>query len=85
MDEDFTGTITDIDFESGLTTLTFGSDTDVVEVVRIDFEQGILTTSQPLDFDGLSIDEQKYGNVFYDDGLLVFSNDYINFKLCFRF
>ena len=84
--EVFTGTITDIDFQTGLTTLTFGSDTDVVEVVRIDFEQGILTTSQPLDFDGLSIDEQKYGNVFYDDGLLVFTNvpAFSNYSLDFR-
>lgn len=84
--EVFNGTITDLDLNTGLSTLTFGSDTDVVEIVRIDFQQGIIKTSQPLDFDGLSIDEQKYGNVFYDDGLLVFSNvpQFSNYVLDFR-
>lgn len=84
--EVFSGTITDLDLNSGLATLTFGSDTDVVEIVRIDFQQGIIKTSQPLDFDGLSIDEQKYGNIFYDDGLLVFGNipEFSNYVLDFR-
>lgn len=84
--EVFSGTITDLDLNSGLATLTFGSDTDIVELIRIDFQQGIIKTSQPLDFDGLSIDEQKYGNVFYDDGLLVFGNvpQFSNYVLDFR-
>lgn len=72
--EIFTGTVNSFDVQSGVASLTFGTDTDLVDIVKIDFETSILQTAIPLDFDGLDIDEQKYGNVFYDDGLLVFTN-----------
>lgn len=84
--EQFTGTISSFDAQSGLATLTFGTDTDVVEIVKIDAQNNILQTAIPLDFDGLDIDEQKYGNVFYDDGLLVFTNttQFSNYVLDFK-
>jgi len=72
--EDFTGTVTNIDFETGLATLTFGTDTDVVTITQLDFNTGVLLTAEPLDFDGLDIDEARYGNVFYSDGLIVLSD-----------
>jgi len=84
--DSFTGTMNSFDVQTGIASLTFGSDTDSVEVVKLDFQSGILQTAEPLDFDGLDIDEQKYGNVFYDDGLLVFTNvtQFSNYTLDFK-
>ena len=84
--QQFLGTMTSFDIQSGGAVLTFGSDTDTVEIVKLDFENSILQTAIPLNFDGLDIDEAKYGNVFYDDGLLVFTgiNEFSNYILDFR-
>ena len=73
-DEEFSGTITSMDLETGVSIMTFGSDTDSVSIVIIDIQSGTLRTSEPLDFDGLDIDQIIYGNIFYSDGLLVFTN-----------
>lgn len=70
----FTGTLSDLDLNTGIGTMTFGSDTDSVEVVKIDFENGTLQTAIPLDFDGLTIDVFRYGNIFYSSGLVVLAN-----------
>ena len=72
--EEFSGTITSMDLETGVSIMTFGSDTDSVSIVKIDIQSGTLRTSEPLDFDGLDIDQIIYGNIFYSDGLLVFTN-----------
>ena len=83
----FEGTITSLDLETGITVLTFGSDTDTLTVIRIDLENGTVTFPTPLDFDGLQIDVQKYGNVFYTDGLIVLSNNvsqFSNYDLDYR-
>lgn len=69
----FTGTIISMDFQTGISVLTFGSDTDTVTVVRLDFNTNTLETTTPLDFEGLEIDQTQYGNIFYSDGLLVFT------------
>jgi len=84
--EIFTGTMTNYDLETQIATLTFGGDTDAVQITKLDFQTAILQTAIPLDFEGLDIDEQKYGNVFYDDGLLVFTNanEFSNYVLDFR-
>lgn len=85
--EVFSGTMTSFDLQTGISVLTFGSDTDTLEIIKLDFQNSILQTAIPLNFDGLSIDEQKYGNVFYDDGLLVFGNNvtpFSNYVLDFR-
>jgi hypothetical protein len=84
--EVFTGTITSFDVLSGIAVLTFGSDTDSVLVVKVDLENSFIQTADPLDFDGLDIDELQYGNVFYDEGLVVtvdtpvFSSYNLNFR-----
>ena len=84
--EEFSGTITSFDAETGLSTLTFGSDTDIVTIVVIDLISGILQTAEPLDFDGLDIDEVRYGNIFYSDGLIVLTNasSFTNYTLDFK-
>ena len=70
----FVGTITSIDLDSGIAILTFGSDTDSVIVTQINLESGQITFPVELDFDGIQIDIQKYGNIFYADGLVIFNN-----------
>jgi hypothetical protein len=69
----FIGTIISMDFQTGVSVLTFGSDTDTVTVVRLDFQNNTLETASPLEFEGLDIDQTQYGNIFYSDGLLVFT------------
>lgn len=85
-EEVFIGTMLDCDLETGISTLIFNGDTDTVQIMKLDFENSILQTAVPLNFDGLDIDEQRYGNVFYDDGLLVFTNanQFSNYVLDFR-
>ena len=40
----------------------------------------------PLDFEGLSIDEARYGNIFYSDGLIVIqeSAELVSYSLEYR-
>ena len=40
--EDFTGTISSYDLGTGLSTLTFGSDTDIVNITLLDLSSGVL-------------------------------------------
>jgi len=63
--------VNETDFEDGEITLLYNSDTDTYNLVQIDLELGIITFAQTLDFNGLSIGNIKYGNVFYSDGILV--------------
>ena len=79
--ETFTGTLTSMDLETGVSIMTFGTDTDTVEVVIIDLDSGTLRVSEKLDFDGLNIDQIIYGNIFYEDGLFVFTKTPNIFKL----
>ena len=85
--EDFTFTISSFDFETGLSTLTFGSDTDIVNITLLDLSSGVLKfVAAPLDFEGLSIDEARYGNIFYSDGLIVIqeSSELVSYSLEYR-
>lgn len=84
--QQFSGTITSIDFQTGITVLTFGSDTDSIFVSRIDFENTTIQFAEPLDFDGLDIDELQYGNIFYDEGLFIFHSltQFSNYTLKYR-
>jgi hypothetical protein len=84
--ESFTGTITSLDLQSGISTMTFGNDTDNVEIVLLDLQNGILRTSSPLDFDGLEIDTPRFGNIFYSDGLIVLadSTNIVSYSLDYR-
>ena len=51
--------------------LTLGSRQDQISVGILDLTNSSITTALPMDFDGLEIDEARYGNVFYSDGTLV--------------
>jgi hypothetical protein len=82
--EIFIGTISQIDYNSGLTTLTFGNDTDIVTIVQIDFQTGQIQFANALDFDGLEIDEILYGNVFYEEGLVVMRTPIENYNLRYK-
>lgn len=72
--DEFEGTIISLDFDSGTMVATFGTDTDSFSVLVLDFETGIVTTSLPLDFDNVPIDRGIFGNIFYSDGLVVFTD-----------
>ena len=69
-----------IDLETGLAKMTFGIDTDSLYIVRIDLEAGTLQTEVDLDFFGQDIDEIRFGNIFYSEGLVVLNDRiaYIN-------
>jgi hypothetical protein len=85
--EVYVGTIhpsSPFDFQSGQMTVTFGTDTDVVNIVQFDFEAGLMKVSEPLDFDGLSIDASQFGNIFYEDGLLVINELITSYSLDYR-
>ena len=82
--EVFVGTISQIDYNTGLTTLTFGNDTDIVTVVQIDFQTGQIQFSQALDFDGLEIDEVLYGNVFYEEGIVIMRTAIQDYSLRYK-
>jgi len=73
--ETFTGTIISFDVQSGNMTATFGSSTDTFQVVSIDLNTRLLTVSEVLNYPGLEIDELRFGNIFYDDGLIVFTSE----------
>jgi hypothetical protein len=67
----FSGSVLGMDFDTGVSTMTFNGDTDQISVGILDLTNSSITTALPMDFDGLEIDEARYGNVFYSDGTLV--------------
>ena len=85
-DGDFTGSLWStpgepaFDMESGLAKMTFNNDTDSFYIVRIDLEAGTLTTELQLDFGDLDIDEIRFGNIFYSDGLIVLNDTLSTFN-----
>ena len=73
--EEFNGTISSFDSNSGNMTLVFSGISDTFQVISLDLNTGQMRTSQPLEYEGLGIDVQRFGNVFYDDGLIVFTEE----------
>ena len=76
-----------IDLETGLAKMTFNGDTDSFYIMRIDLEAGTIQTVLELDFEGLDIDQLKFGNIMYSEGQIIFNdiitpfNDYsMDFK-----
>ena len=65
-----------IDFSTGVSTITFSGDTETFTIVKLDLVNGTLETSVSLSslYEGLGIDENLVGNIFYSDGLIVFNN-----------
>ena len=78
--ETFTGTlfmapgVSAMDIESGLVKMTFGTDTDTIYVMNIDFEEGTIQFEVALDFDGQDIDQLRFGNVIYSEGLVIIND-----------
>ncbi len=78
--EEFIGTlfttpgVPAIDLESGLVKMTFGSDTDTIYVMNIDLEEGSIQFELALDFDGQDIDQLRFGNVIYSEGLIILND-----------
>jgi len=63
-----------IDMETGLVKMTFGSDTDTIYVMNIDFEEGTIQFELALEFDGQDIDQLRFGNVIYSEGLVILND-----------
>ena len=78
--EIFTGTlfmasgISAIDLESGLVKMTFGSDTDTIYLMNIDLQEGSIQFELALDFDGQDIDQLRFGNIIYSEGLVILND-----------
>lgn len=79
-DGEFIGTLwtsagqTAIDLETGLSKMTFGGDTDTIYIVRIDIENGRLQTESAFNFSGVDLDQLRFGNIMYSEGLVVFND-----------
>ena len=78
--EIFTGTlfsspgVSAMDMESGLVKMTFGGDTDTIYIMNIDFEEGTIQFEVALEFDGQDIDQLRFGNVIYSEGLVILND-----------
>jgi hypothetical protein len=78
--ETFTGTLFSLndaaalDLESGLVKMTFGNDTDTIYLMSIDLEEGSIQFELALDFDGQDIDQIRFGNVIYSEGLVILND-----------
>jgi len=78
--ETFTGTLfslndaASIDLESGLVKMTFGSDTDTIYLMSIDLQEGSIQFELALDFEGQDIDQLRFGNVIYSEGLIILND-----------
>jgi len=78
--EEFTGTLFSspgseaIDLETGFVKMTFNGDTDIVYLVSIDLQEGSIEFELGLDFDGLDIDQLRFGNIIYSEGLVIFND-----------
>jgi len=72
----FTGTISSFNAETGIASVTLGGVTPPgFTIIKLDIENETIETAVRLDtiFTGLEIDEKLQGNIFYADGLLIFS------------
>ena len=80
-------TITSIDFQTGNAILTFNGDTDSTYLTSIDINNESVTFTAELNFGGIEIPQEDYGNVFYSDGVIVLrkaDTDITNYNLEYR-
>ena len=79
-------TISSIDYETGTTILTFNGDTDGMALASIDFEAGTVSFTTILNFNGLVVESQSYGNIFHSDGIIVLTNvpEFTEYNLEYR-
>lgn len=83
----YTFTITSFDFNTGAAILTYQSNTDTEYIVTFDFQNSQVTFTAELEIGGAVIAQNDYGNLFYSDGLIVFtglSSDLTNYNIEYR-
>ena len=83
----YTFTITSFDFETGAAILTYGSDTDTEYLTSFDLESSTAVFVAELEIGGVTISQNDYGNIFYSDGMVVFtglSSDINNYTIEYR-
>lgn len=68
-------TVGDTDLMNGQSILTLNGDTDTCYIVSMDFESNLIRFEKELDFEGVGLQALAYGNVFYSDGVIVFTAD----------
>ena len=85
-EEEFDVNISSIDYETGITILTFNGDTDDMVLAGIDYETGTISFTSVLNFSGVLLGNQSYGNVFYSDGIISLTNvsDFDEYNLEYR-
>lgn len=67
-----------MDLNDGASTLIYNGDTDEYFIISIDFENNLINFTAELNFENSDIKLKTRGNVFYNDGLIVITDD-INF------
>jgi len=79
-------TILSMDLETGSTILTFNGDTDEMFLTNINFENNLISFTAILNFNGIIVSNQTYGNIFYSDGRFVVSNvsEFTDYDLQYR-
>jgi hypothetical protein len=64
-----------MDLNDGSCQLIYNSDEDEYFIIAIDFQNNKINFTAKLTFDNTDIKTQVHGNVFYDDGLIVMTDD----------
>jgi hypothetical protein len=74
------------DVNTGIGTFSYNGDTGNYTVLQVDFNSGFVQFSDILDFNDLTLNTQRVGNVFYDDGLIVLTNglEFTEYRLTYR-
>jgi len=67
-------TLSFFDVNTGIGTFTYNGDTQNLAVLQVDFQAGIITFSEAIDFSDLSLSAARVGNIFYDDGIIVLND-----------
>jgi hypothetical protein len=76
--DDFVLDLIAMDLETGLTYITYQLDTNEFYLIELNLEAGTIEFTSRLIFNNKPIPFKKYGNVFYDDGLIVITSDVIS-------
>ena len=76
--EDFILDLIAMNFETGLTSITYQLNTNEFYLVEIDLELGTIEFTSRLIFNNRLIPFKKFGNVFYDEGLIVITSDILS-------
>ena len=79
-------TLSYFDINSGVGTFSYGGYTENLVVLQVDFESNLIYMSEDINFPDLELNTDRFGNVFYDDGLIVLTNsdDFTEYSLTYR-